>query len=257
MNEPKFRGAYCKYLKKYLSIYEIIELEAKDNEYFDNNIRYSLLCPECKKAPLSFVHGNTKYLKVFPKHQHEENCSLIQDNVDNSKMIEIINDEKNNIKINEKLKKFARSTFIDKNSVSQKEILQLKNTDKENANNIITSSSKVKRVKCIPRQNISKGVFVEDVGIYKFFYGKIFLVWYKKYSNSKLLAFSSLTEKHSMFSITMSDKVASYVKKTIPESKSLKEVNIVFLSALEKKKNGYYNFHIKHSTHFVVVSQNT
>lgn len=268
MQEPKFSGAYCEYLKKSLSLSEIIKLENDDRINFEKHIRYSLFCPECHFAKLSYVHKNEIHLRAFPNYNHGEDCSLVQDTVDNARMQELINDNSNNKILNNKLKNFAASVFVDRNNDILKNAQKFEPyCENKKETNAIVRISKTKKVKYIPRQNISKGIFIEDIGVYKFFYGKINLLWYTKYKSNatnemhpkilKLLAFKAGNDKHSMFSITMTERVAEYIKKVIPESKSLKEVSVVFLSFLYKQNNGYYNFHIKHSTHFVVFNQNT
>lgn len=81
MQEPKFSGAYCEYLKKSLSLSEITKIENNDRVNFEKYIRYLLFCPECQVAKLSYVHKTEIYLRAFPNYKHGEDCSLVQENL--------------------------------------------------------------------------------------------------------------------------------------------------------------------------------
>lgn len=72
----------------------------------------------------------------------------------------------------------------------------------ENAQTDTTANKKTKNSKYIPRQNISNEIFVEDIGVYKFFYGELYLMWYKNKNNDnvkKLLAFPLHHNKKASF----------------------------------------------------------
>ena len=253
----KFLGAYCQYLNDYLSIDEIVEIEKKDKDFFQQNISHNLYCPECKLAPLSIVHGDSEYLRAYAKSVHGEDCSLMQNIISNAAFIKIIESDSNNEFLSKKLNDFADYIFLPKKNNQFLTPLTIEHGIDENAQTDTTANKKTKNSKYIPRQNISNGIFVEDIGVYKFFYGELYLMWYKNKNNDnvkKLLAFPLHHNKKSVFSITMSSRVSDYVKNDLPiQFNKLQRVKVVFLSVLNKYNN-YYNFHIKHSAHFIVKS---
>ena len=63
------------------SIFEVQkEYEQKNGDI--SKYRDKMLCPECKKAKLSFTHktsGTRAYLSTFPTSNHEEGCSYNYD----------------------------------------------------------------------------------------------------------------------------------------------------------------------------------
>lgn len=252
----KFKGAYCKFLNDYLSIDEIIEIETRDKDFFNKNIRQNLYCPECKLAQLSIVHSDSEFLRAYAKSVHEDDCSLSQDLVSNSAFIKIIEEDNNNEFISGKLNDFAEFIFLPKhkNQTTNPLLVSISNND-ENTNVNSAFNTKIKKVKYIPRQKISNGVLIEDLDVYKFFYGELYLMWYKNKNNDnvrKILAFPLNHNQKSVFSITMSSRVGDYVQIMLPlKYNKLQRVKVVFLSSLNKNNN-YYNFHIKHSSHFII-----
>lgn len=67
--------------QQFHSLYEV-QKEYEQNKGDISKYRDKMLCPECKKAKLSFTHktsGTRAYLSTFPTSNHEEGCSYNYD----------------------------------------------------------------------------------------------------------------------------------------------------------------------------------
>lgn len=260
MNDVKFLGAYCKSLDKYITLKELRQYEKSNKNYFKDKIQYNLYCPECKGVLLSYVSGSEKYLRTFPKRSHAPECSLSQNNVDNTTFRKYI-EEGNNEELNFKLNKFADDIF---SNLDKPKIINPIPFDDEVENNSENGNSMVKRKqnqRYIPRQKISDGILFTNEDIYKFFYGTVSLKWYNNKKETKqnremLLVFKPKDKRISICSIIMSSLTANYIKRQIPDCNNYYNANIVFLSKLNSKTNNngrvFNNFFITHSSHMII-----
>lgn len=251
MSNLKFYGAYCKCNNKVLSIKEILDLPNSD---YKNN----LFCPFCKQAKLSLINTNKIiYLRTYKKQEHAEYCTLAQDNIDNKVLTEYLLDNSKREEVIDKLNKFAQDIF-NKPHMAIEAISASIDIKEENILSSGINNNKTVNKKYIPRQNITNGFLVQELGIYKFYYGELYLSWYgpsfkNKGGYRKILAFTLHNTKNSIFSITMSSSVSEYLKEKLPYNDyTIQKVKFAIVAELQIYNNRY-RFSIPHSSYLVCV----
>lgn len=208
----KFEEAYCTKLNKLLTIDDVTFYYKYDKQFYIQEIKKYLICPECKQPNLEYNNAENPYFSTYPDTKHDINCSLKQKEMSPKQTAKFISNPDNNDIVLRQMDSIL--TMLMGNCTSKKSVAgdlnkptnQIKNGTKRN------SPATMNR---IPRKRIDVAFSEEDFNCDKLFYGSVHLKWEKgkrtingkveeyykillygtKKNNTKLLARLRITQK--------------------------------------------------------------
>ena len=241
----KFEEAFHSKQEINLPLYEINYVFIEQPKIFENEYRPFLFCPECHQARLAYKNAKTPYLSAYPGAIHSPDCDLAQDVVSHDEARSIVNDYNKNTDIQDSVIRQIDSTLRLLLAERNRQPL-INNTSQQHRNNIhqqseIHDGQHQENNPRLPRKRIDLTLNDTDYGVYKIFYGNVFLKWKKdtksdeQKSNHKILLYTPKTHKFKC-SIKITDNVYSYLPS---EYKFINNqiCKIVFIAELKKGYN--------------------
>lgn len=232
----KFEEAYSSFDKKLHTIQFITELYKMKPKEYTECYKGTFVCPECKKAALSFNNSITPHFKSFPHSFHEKNCTLKQTEMSAKKTAAYVKDQQNNVAIQRQMDNILKS-LLSSQSTNLKE-----NSIKESSMNnteITILRTQYTNHQRIPRKRIDLPICREDCGCYKYFYGPVNLSWEQQKNGNYRIILKQINTYQFLCRINITSKVYEHIQNEykIPNSYNC---NIVFLSQMQKVENKNY-----------------
>lgn len=220
----KFEEAYCSVDKENITVVEAKELHDNQIVIYEMKYKDSFLCPECRKAKLSYVNAKTPYFRTYPNAEHEEDCQMQQDMMDNDEAESFIDNRENKEKVKRQMERLLRMLLTDKDEtpktplgVNQPVIIRP----------VIGTGREIVRTKQLPRKRIDIPFTDRDFNCDKLFYGTVKLKWEDGNNDNKKILLYHLTKHNLLCRIKVTSKVYKYIDKKYKSKESF-DCAIVF-----------------------------
>lgn len=235
----KFEEAYHSQKDVNLPLYEITNIFVNEPNIFETQYRHFLFCPECQQAKLSYRNADTPYLSAYPKAQHDLDCTLAQDTVNQAQALRIINDYNNNLEVRQEIHRqmdsIMRILLAENNALPVREnMVQQHNNVNQRHENPNAQQNNHNR---LPRKRIDLMLKDTDYDVYKIFYGNVILRWkeaHSPYHYNKILLYTINTHEFKC-QIKVTDKVYAYLSRELKDTNNT-QCKIVFIGKLKKGK---------------------
>lgn len=226
--ERKYEEAYCSVTECLITIqtavhlFQSLETKAKYKDH--------LLCPDCRKARLSYNGGRSPYYKAINQNEHDEDCSFLLDLVPKENIEHYVKSDSNHQQIERQMNGLITMLLTKKptKSSSPKTVESPAYTSK-------TSSSHRKKAAtpCLPRKRIDLRLEDDDFGVYKVFYGIVSVKLITAKTGRFGFELSDQQTKNKYCKIWMSPAVYSHVATTFEYSAG-SQYAISFVAKLKK-----------------------
>lgn len=249
----KFTEAFSKTDNSLISIFELNNLRRADFKIFEQKYTDELLCPECLKVPLQYVHAVTPYLRTLQDQPHADGCSLQQNLISPSDFDNYCNETKNFDKIHNRLENILQQLLILKKIQLARNPFTM---DVIGKSKLTPTSSSGGTCVALPRHKITIPLCDEDYDTKKIYYGTVGLEWSAKSidENWSLITLNVRSPKTNQFlcSLKMTRSVYDFIVRDVPISDIPVTYHLVFLTALELHNKRFAIGFIRHSSFFAV-----
>lgn len=231
----KFEEAYVTGLDKTLDISELSLM--KKTRFSDfTKICNNLYCPECTEAKLVYVLSNPAYLRTHPNSEHNEDCSLKQEELSKKALASYIK-ENGADDLERHLQKLALKLTVTEEQ--SKKTINSKNKGQNTLHKSLLVSFKNKKYR-FPQKKLDKTIKQDDLHTMKIFYGMVSVKWEynSKLRINKLLLYS--IEKRRMICRILINRETYY---KIPKKMKFEEKNncvVSFFSELSPVEGSHY-----------------
>lgn len=188
----KFKDAYSEKMETYVTAKQLMHIRLSAPAIYYRDYDGKLLCPACKKARLALVQKEVPFLRAYPNAVHQDDCELIQKEMD---ALEAKNIAENFVEnqdeiIRQMYRLFSR--LVSDEGLPQTVLLKHFPSKPQNDNRCGRSL----RQNYLPRKNIATAIRPEDENTYKLFYGRVLISWENtKTGGKKLLIRDPVTHK--------------------------------------------------------------
>lgn len=233
--ERKFEDAYCLTSKTLITINEAQHLYIANRELFESKYRSSFVCPECRKARLTYVSRESPHFRAYPNNKHDDNCSLQQEVMPPEKVSAYVDSIENESQIERQMNGLITMLLsAGKSSVSStshEPVSQGNDLQKARTAHNTTST------KYLPRKRIDTPFKDDDFGVYKLFYGIVFLKWRKSKSGKYGMVLSNSKNNSRLCVIWISEAVYKHIPEYY-KTPGEYPCAISFLAVLKRDDNG-------------------
>lgn len=245
----KFEEAYCSKTNRIVNI-ETVTDAFKSDEIYIKNYKDSLLCPECRKARLSFVNAEKAYFRTSQNAQHAENCSRKQLAMSSREVAKWLRDPEG-IQSAIRQMESILVTLLDEASA----ILRI---PKDVGNNMTRGVQRIPqkvgiRTKPFPRKRIDIEFSEDDFDTTKLFYGIIRFKWEKEENKAgyKALLYHPI-KKYLLCKLYVSENVYTHLPIELKQNfgNDFKCAVAFFAEFHRDGKSKYLATFLRHSQHF-------
>ncbi len=228
----KFPEAFCNSIDENISAQNLFEIEQNDPCQYVSVYRGRLVCPRCKKAPVSLVHDVTPFFRSYPGAKHLAGCDLVQDHDRTAKGKSSGEETKDRDKIKHRL------------SWVFEQLLDGKNEKLGDPDCLDYDKSEIKRrdigtqeKNTIAQKSLRSRFISADFQVHKVFYGNVFASWEDTDNDSgKWLHIETPDRSRTICQIKVTNKVAMFLKPHI--LRTTDEVcKIAFYGMINKRGN--------------------
>ena len=259
----KFEEAWDEHIQDVISVADLYELWLDNNNGLPDKHRYSLLCPECRNALLTFYSAPIPHLKTKAQAIHGAKCSLKQIPVKYKAIKSIYEDPADYELISDFMKRF-HNYLLHKPTIKQDQhpfIINIPKTaskvpeNKKNTEKYIRSQ--------FPRKKIRNILDDRYLGSIKLFYGDFIVKWKPITSTfnegkKEWMELSLTLPKYPkvFYTIRMSMPIYNHLSYTGQDGECAR-VYVTTEFTKRPYKNGviYFNSGIKHSCFLDIYSQ--
>lgn len=201
-----------------------------------------IFCPECKKAMLTFVHGNSKsrpYVRKIPSASHLDECYYKHEYASNTQSIEYFESLSGEALV-DKLKSIMRML----NKMQDKTITSSMGGGSSVIDrNPFIINNRQRNIRVLPRKSLNSFFNEEDCGRVTAFYGKVQLEAKKQRGKYSLENGDSAYYFLDIFSVNRrgerKKRASIYLPELPCDINSDEFYNIVAIGVLNKNKNWY------------------
>lgn len=172
--ERKYEDVYCSATNSLLTLQDVSYLYNNFIAEYSSKYRTTLLCPECRKAPMVYVCADSPYFKAQSQDAHDKDCSFLQDLIFVEKIDEYVKSTATENQIGRQMDRLITMLLSNKSTSSTTESAEKLAV---NISQPANSSPSRNISKLLPRKRFDAPFNDDDFGVFKVYYGIALTIW--------------------------------------------------------------------------------